>query len=339
MKSLGSDTMAPAMPEILEALARANADEAASYGEDELTARATQAFSALFDTDVTVRWALGGTGANVVSMAATTDRHEGIVLADIAHMVEHECGAAVQATGAQFMTVPTQNGKMLPETVRQIANRAQHSHFSRPSVISITQATEIGTVYSVDEMRRLTEVARELNMFVHVDGARVANAMAHLDVSVKELFTDTGVDIISFGGTKGGTMFGEAVVILDPFLADDIYRTQLAAGQLSAKTRFIAAQFEAFLADDLWLRAAQNANDMARLLSTRLEGLDGFEVHPSDVNMVFADVRDTIARNIRERIGFQSYDTGSNVFRWVAAWDTTEADIDELVNALRNCAG
>jgi threonine aldolase len=252
-------------------------------------------------------------------------------------MVEHECGAVVQATGAQFLTIPTASGKMRVGDVLRVVEQAQHLHFSRPAVLSITQATEIGTLYSVEEIRALSELAHEFNMAVHIDGARVANAIAQASVTCKEMFTDTGVDIVSFGATKGGTMFGEAVVILDPFLADDIYRTQLAAGQLSAKTRFIAAQFEAYLTDDLWLQGARNANDMARLLAKQLAEIDGFDVYPSDVNMVFADVSDETAKNINDRIGFQTYENGTNTFRWVAAWNTTVNDIDELTDALRSC--
>lgn len=339
MISLGSDTMAPAFPEVLDAIARANVGEEFPYQRDSVSQRVFARFNHLFGHDVTVRFAFGGTGANVLAIVPTVQRQEAIVLADIAHMVKHECGAVTQATGAQFHIVPTTRAKMSLEVVRTVLTRAQHPHISRPAVISLTQATEEGTVYSVDEIRAIAELAHANEAYVHVDGARLANAVAALGVTVAEMLVDTGVDVVSFGGTKAGAMYGDAAVFIEPRLSEDLHRQHIATGQLAAKSRFVAAQFDALLTDDLWLRGAENANEMARHLRASLQDIDGFDVRPGDVNMVFVSTTEAVAQNMLDRLGLHPYDVGTTTFRWITAWNTTKEDVANLVETLKGCTG
>ncbi|MGH7868648.1 MAG: threonine aldolase family protein, partial [Candidatus Dormibacteraceae bacterium] len=219
VKTLASDTIAPAFPEVIEALARANHDEAASYGDDEYTQRVQERFRDMFGAPVEVRWSLGGTGANIFSMAVLADRHHAILCADTAHMVMHECGAVPQITGAQLRTIPSADGKLRPDDIRPYLLELEDEHVSQPRVLSITQTTELVTVYTIEEIVALAELAHSHHLFLHVDGARIATALAALDADPRSALTDAGVDVISFGGTKAGTAFGEAVVFVDPVLA------------------------------------------------------------------------------------------------------------------------
>lgn len=327
--------MAPAFPQVLTALAQANSGEEPSYGFDSYTERVTQVFSRMLSQDVGVRWTLGGTGANVLSMALTAERHEGIVVSDIAHMVENEAGAPAQITGAQFHIVPSLHGKLANADVRTTIKKYQHPHCSRPAVLSLTQATEVGTVYTIEQVRKFADLAHEFDMYLHIDGARIANALVALDATPKQLLSDTGVDIVSFGATKAGTLLGEAVVVLNPKLQKSMHTKHVATGQTVAKGRFIAAQYEAYLQDDLWLTGARNANEMAQLLAKQLTDIPGYTVWPCETNMVFADVDKEVASRLRKEKGQIPYEEGTQVMRWVAAWDTTADDINELVESMR----
>ncbi|HEX3733355.1 MAG TPA: aminotransferase class V-fold PLP-dependent enzyme [Mycobacteriales bacterium] len=333
VKTLASDTVAPAFPQVIDALARVNHGEAASYGADEYTRRAQDRFRDLFGAPVEVRWSLGGTGANIFSMAALVQRHQAILCADTAHMVLHECGAVPQSTGAQFRTIASGDAKLRPEDVRPYLQDLQDDHVSRPRVLSITQTTELGAVYTADEIAALAELAHGHDLYLHVDGARIATALAAADADPKTALTDVGVDVISFGGTKAGTAFGEAVVFIDPSLAQDVKRTHISTGQLSAKTRFIAAQFEAFLTDDLWLRGARQANQMAQLLSKRLGGIPGVELQPVEANIIWANVSSEVTARVRDMVH-----TTNGRARWVTAWDTSEADVDAVAEVVAGTA-
>lgn len=325
-KTLASDTMAPAFPEVLDALARVNHGEAASYGGDEYTRRAQERFRELFGAPVEVRWSSGGTGANIFSLATLVQRHHAVLCTDTAHIAMHECGAVSQATGAQLRTIPHTDGKLRPEDLQPYLHDIVDEHVSLPRVLSISQTTELGTVYSVDELAALAEVVHRHGLFLHVDGARIATALAALGSDPATALTETGVDVISFGGTKAGTLFGEAVVFVDPSLAENAKRVQISTGQLSAKTRFIAAQFDAFLTDGLWLRGAERANRMASLLATRLAEVPGVSPRPVAANIVWAEVSPEVTNRIRDAVY-----TSPGRARWVTAWDTTADDVEAVV--------
>lgn len=316
--------MAPAFPEVMDALIAANTGEADSYGHDSHTQKATEMFRDLFGAPVEVRWSLGGTGANVFSLAAVVGAGQSIVTTDSAHIVEHECGAVGRATSAQVRTIPNNRGKLPLEPLRKLI-ATPHPHESLPRVVSITQATELGTVYAVDEIAAIADVAHAYGSLLHVDGARIANAVAATGASLKTMLTDTGVDIMSFGATKGGTAFGEAVVFLDPKLGQDVKRTHISVGQLSAKTRFIAAQFVAYLEEDRWITRAKNANAMAALLANELTALDKLTVLPFEANIVWVQASDALVDAFSNSVYVEP-----GRIRWVTAWDTTEQDVHEL---------
>jgi threonine aldolase len=251
-----------------------------------------------------------------------------------------ECGAPERIAGTKLLTVATEHGKLAPGDLSRWEARRGDDHFPQPRVVSITQATELGTVYSLDEIRAIADTTHELGMLLHVDGARLANAAASLGLSLKELTTDAGVDAVSFGGTKNGLLFGEAVVFLRPELADgfEFVRKQLA--QLASKMRFVAAQFDALLGNDLWLRNATHANEMAARLAAAVEDMDGVAVaHPVEANAIFARLpRSAIDRLLDElpyEQPFYIWDEAADEVRWMCGWDTTPEDVDSFAAAIR----
>ena len=328
-----SDNHSGAHPEILEAIAAANVGHAGSYGADPWTERAQEAFRRHFGDQARAFPVFNGTGANVAAIDALTGRHEAVICTDTAHMHVDECGAPERLTGTKLLTVPTAHGKLTVDDVGRWEAKRGDEHHVQPRVVSITQSSELGTVYSLEETRALTAAAHELGMVVHLDGARLANAAASLGVSLRELTTDAGIDAVSFGGTKNGMVFGEAVVFCDPDLGEGFEFTRKQLGQLASKMRFASAQLEALLADDLWLRSASHANQMASRLEAAVSGLDGLEVvHPVEANGVFASLpRPAIDRLLSESDAaepFYMWDDATNVVRWMCSWDTTPEDVD-----------
>ena len=262
-----SDNHAGAHPEVLEAIAAANAGHAGAYGADPWTARAEALVAEHFGGDARAFFVFNGTGANVASVDALTRPFEAVICTDVAHMNMDECAAPERLAGVKLLTVPHRDGKLSPADVRLWDSRRGDEHQAQPAVVSITQSTELGTLYRLDEVRAIADAAHAGGMRVHVDGARLANAAAALGVSLGELTAGAGVDVVSFGGTKNGLLFGEAVVFCDPELGRDFLFTRKQLGQLPSKMRFVAAQFEALLSGDLWLRSAAHANEMAARLA------------------------------------------------------------------------
>jgi threonine aldolase len=334
-----SDNHAGVHPEVLEAIAAANEGHAGSYGADPWTERAEAAFRRHFGDGARAYIVFNGTGANVAAIDALTGPQEAVICAETAHMHVDECGAPERLTGTKLLTVNTEHGKLSPDDIGRWEGRRGDEHQAQPRVVSITQSSELGTVYTLAETRALADAAHEFGMLVHVDGARLANAAAALDASLGEITTDAGVDAVSFGGTKNGLMVGDAVVFLRPDLAPSFTFTRKQLGQLASKMRFIAASFEALLDGDLWLRNARHANAMAGRLAEAVGGLDGVELtHPVDANAVFARLpRPAIDRLLSELPGehpFYVWDDASDEVRWMCAWDTTEAAVDEFATAV-----
>ncbi len=271
MKSFASDNFASVHPKIMEALEKANAGHAMAYGADPITEEAEKRIKDLFGGEPEVFFVYNGTGANVVALRCLLHPFEAVVCAKTAHINVDECGAPEWMTGSKLITLPTEDGKLTPEQVQTALHGFGDQHHVQPKVISITQSTEYGTLYAREEMKALADLAHAHNMYLHVDGARIANAAAALGCTLKELVTDTGVDALSFGGTKNGLMFGEAIVFFKKELGQHakFYRKQSA--QLCSKNRYIAAQFNALLTDDLWLQNAKHANAMAQRLLTEVQ--------------------------------------------------------------------
>jgi threonine aldolase len=343
-RDFASDNHAGVHPEVLEALIAANAGHAASYGADPWTERAEGAFRRHFGPEARAFCVFNGSGANVAAIDAVTRPFEGVICTDVAHMNVDECGAPERLAGAKLLTVPTEHGKLTPDDVRRWEPKRGDEHHVQPRLVSITQSTELGTLYTVEETRAIADAAHELGMLVHVDGARLANAAAALEQPLAALSTGAGVDVVSFGGTKNGLVFGEAVVFCRAELGDDFAFTRKQLLQLASKMRFVSAQFEALLDGDLWLRNARHANAMAARLATAVGAIDGVEIsHPVEANAVFARLpRPAIERLLAELPGdhpFYVWDEATDEVRWMCAWDTEPEDVDEFAATVARCAG
>ena len=340
MRGFASDNHAGAHPAVLEALAAASEGHAGAYGADPWTERAEELFRAHFGAGARAFPVFNGSGANVTVLDALTRSFEAVICSDVAHMHVDECGAPERIAGAKLYTVPTEHGKLTPEDVGRWESRRGDDHHAQQRVVSITQATELGTVYTQAETRAIADRAHELSMLLHVDGARLANAAASLGLGLRELTTDAGVDAISFGATKNGLAFGDAVVFLRPELADGFEFVRKQLGQLASKMRFVSAQLVALLEDDLWLENAAHANAMAARLAGEVANIEGVEIaHPTEANGVFAALpAAAIDRLLVELEGdppFRVWNPERGVVRLMCAWDTTAEDVDELVTAIR----
>jgi threonine aldolase len=332
-RHFASDNYAGVHPEVLAALAEANGGHEKAYGYDAYTARLQEVLAGHFGADAYAYPVLNGTGANVLALQALLPRWGGVVCAETAHINTDENGAPERVGGLKLLTVPTPDGKLTPELVDRQAWGWGDEHRAQPGVVSITQTTELGTAYSVAEIRALADHAHGLGMTLHLDGARIANAAAYLDVPLRALTTDAGVDVLSLGATKNGVMFGEAVVVLRPDVAPGLAYLRKLDMQLASKLRFISAQLLALFETDLWLRSAQHANAMAARLRAGVERIDGVRVtQPTQSNAVFAALAPEAADRLRE--SFQFYDWIEGEVRWMCAFDTSPADVDAFVAAL-----
>jgi threonine aldolase len=343
-RGFASDNHAGIHPDVLAAIAAANAGHAASYGADEATARLDELWRRHFGADARGYCVFNGSGANVASIDALTGRHEAVICTDVAHMNTDECGAPERITGTKLLTVATEHGKLTPADLARWESHRGDEHRVQPRLVSITQATELGTVYTIEETRAIAAAAHELGMLVHVDGARLANAAAALDVPLAALTTEAGVDAVSFGGTKNGLLVGDAVVFCRGGLAEDFAFTRKQLLQLASKMRFISAGFEALLGGELWLENARHANAMAARLAGAVEAIDGIELaHPVQANAVFARLpRAAIERLLGELPGehpFYVWDEASDEVRWMCAWDTRPEDVDAFAAAVGEAVG
>jgi len=333
--SFASDNAAAVHPAVMDALAAANHGSALAYGADEWTARVEARFAELFGRDVTVALCWGGTGANVVALQSLLRPWDAVVCTESAHIAVDECGAPERFTGAKLIDVASPDGKLRPEQIEQHLHLLGDEHHVQPAVVSITQSTECGTLYTAAEVAAICDTAHRHGLRVHLDGARIANATAALGGSVAALratTVDAGVDVVSFGGTKAGMMYGEAVVFLDPSLGSDVRFVRKQAGQLPSKMRYVAAQFEALLEDDRWIRLASSANAAARRLADAVSAIDGVELsRPPEVNSVFARLPRPVIEDLQGWSFFWDWDVHVDEVRWMTSWATTDADIDAFV--------
>ncbi|WP_232836050.1 threonine aldolase family protein [Actinocorallia populi] len=334
-RGFASDNYAGIHPEALAAMAAANGGHQTSYGDDVYTARLQEVFQRHFGPAAQAFPVFNGTGANVVGLSAMTKRWSAVIAAETAHINVDECGAPEKVAGIKLLTVPTPDGRLTPELVDRQAWGWGDEHRAQPHVVSLTQSTELGTVYAPEEIRALADHAHERGMLVHLDGSRLANAAAALGVPMREFTTDAGVDVLSFGGTKNGLMLGEAVVVLNPELAPSIKYLRKSAMQLASKMRFVSAQLLALLEGDLWLRNARHANAMAARLADGVRGLPGLEItRPVQANAVFAVLPKDATERLQKRFRFYTWDQHTGEVRWMTAFDTTEEDVDVFAAAV-----
>lgn len=340
-RGFASDNYSGVHPEIMAAIAAANGGHQIAYGDDVYTERLQQVFSQHFGEGVQAFPVFNGTGSNVTALQSMLPRWGAVICTSTAHIHSDENGAPERIGGLKLLTVDAPDGKLTPELIDKEAWGWGDEHRAQPGVVSITQTTELGTAYTVDEVRAIAEHTHALGMKLHMDGARISNAAAALDVPLRAFTTDAGVDVLGFGGTKNGLLFGEAIVVLNPEASTGLTYLRKMNMQLASKMRFVSAQLIALLEGDLYLRNARQANAMAARLRGALEagladgsisGL-GFS-QPTDSNAVFALLPDGVADTLRESFRFYDWDAAKNEVRWMCGFDTTEADIDAFVAAV-----
>jgi threonine aldolase len=335
-RSFASDNNAGVHPEVLEAIRDANDGHVLAYGNDPITARAMELFQKHFGEDVAVYFVYGGTGANVLGLKAITRSHHAIFCVDSAHVHVDECGAPEKFTGCKLITIPTPDGKLTVEQIKPQMQGIGVEHHVQPRVIQISQVTEMGTVYTREELKTLADFAHDNGLLLHVDGARLANAAVALDATFKEITTDVGVDVLSFGGTKNGMMYGEAVVFFDKSLAADFKYIRKQGMHLPSKMRFISAQFEALLSGDLWRRGAMHANRMAQLLGSELAEVPKIKLtQPIESNGVFATIPKEYIPTLQEKYFFYVWDDAISEVRFMASFDTSEDDIRDFIEFVK----
>jgi threonine aldolase len=335
VRGFASDNYAGVHPEVLAALAAANEGHLTAYGADPYTARLQEVLGEHFGAPVEALPVFNGTGANVLSLQSMLPRWGAVICAESAHIHTDENGAPERVGGLKLLTVPTPDGKLTPELVDRQAWGFGFEHRAQPGVVSITQSTEVGTVYSVEEIRAVADHAHSLGLRVHMDGSRLSNAAAALDLPLRALTTDAGVDVLSLGGTKNGLLGAEAVVVLDPTAATGLTYLRKVDMQLSSKMRFMSAQLLALFDGDLWLRSARHANAMAVRLYEAVRGIPGVTVTSvPQANAVFAVLPPGVADRLRPRFRFYDWNQATGEVRWMCAFDTTEDDVDAFAAAI-----
>ena len=334
-RGFASDNNAGVHPEVLEAIARANQGHVVAYGDDVYTRSAIAKFEEHFGAEIDVFFTFNGTGANVLSLQALNRPYHAVLCSDYAHIYTDECGAPEKHTGCKLIPLPHQDGKITVDLVRHAYHGIGDQHHVQARVISITQSTEMGTVYQPDEIHALARFAHEHAIFLHVDGARLANAAASLGQTLRQATRDLGVDVLSFGGTKNGIVGGEAVVFFNRQFASDFLYLRKQGMQLASKMRFIAAQFETLLTNDLWRRSAEHANRMARVLEAEVRKIPHVRVAwKVEANGVFAQIPRHAIAKIKERYFFYPWIEEECIVRWMCSFDTTEEDVKEFVKVV-----
>ena len=337
MKSFASDNYAGVLPEVMDALVAANSAHARSYGADELTKHVNDHFSRVFEADVQVHFVFNGTGANVLSISSSTLSYNAVLCADTSHIYCDESSAPETFTGCRFFPLKSnEHGKLTPKAIEERLIRKGDVHYAQTAMISITQATEYGTVYTPAEIRQIADLAHEHGLYLHMDGSRFFNAAASLGCSLAEISSKAGVDILSLGGTKAGMMYGEAVVVFNKDLRKHIAFRHKQVMQLASKTRFIAAQFETMLTNDLWRRTATHANAMAQKLHKAIAAFPQAQItKPTQANAVFAVIPRDWYNPLQEHFPFYVWNDSTHEVRLMCSWDTKEEDIDKFAAAIK----
>ena len=335
-KGFASDNYAGIHPDILEAINTANKGHSKAYGDDTYTKEAIALFKKQFGNDIDVYFVCTGTAANVLSLSALLKPFQAIVCAESAHLNVDECGAPEKYLGCKLLTMPTKDGKLTVEAIKNHLINSGDQHKVQPKVLSITQGTELGTLYTPAEIKAITDFAHAHNLLVHMDGARLSNAAASLNVSLSAITQDVGIDVLCFGGTKDGMMLGEAIIFFNKELSKDFQYIRKQGMQLVSKMRFISAQFIALLTDNLWLKNAQHANAMAQLLADEIKKIPQITLSkPVQANAVFAYINPNVIPLVQEKYAFYVWDEATSEVRWMTSWDTTKEDILDFVACIK----
>ena len=334
--AFGSDNHAGVHPAILKAIASANTGYSIAYGDDDYTKRAIKKFKEHFGEDITVYFVYNGTAANILGLKAVTNSFNSIICAETAHLNVHECCGPEHFIGCKLVTIPTEDGKLTVDLIKPYLIGFGDPHMAQPKVISITQSTELGTTYTLDEIKRLSDFAHKKNMLLHMDGARICNAAAYLNVGLKKCTKDVGVDILSFGGTKNGMMFGEAVIFFNKNLSKNFEFIRKQGMHLASKMRFISAQFEVLLSNDLWLKNAKHANKMAQLLYEEIKDIKNLHITQKvEANAVFATIPKKYIPLLKKKYFFHVFNEGKSEVRWMCSFNTKKEDVLDFAATLR----
>ncbi len=334
MRSFASDNYSGVHPEIMKAIMDANEDHMSSYGADPVSADAVELFRDIFGKQAKIFFLTTGTATNTLILRHLCKSWNSVICSEDAHINVDECGAP-ENMGIKLMLAETVNGKITVETIKPLVPSEADVHRAQPAVISITQNTELGTLYSVDEIKSICDFAHSKGLYVHMDGARIANAAAALGASFKEMTVDCGVDVLSFGGTKNGCMCAEAAVFINPEAGENFEYLRKQSMQLISKMRYVGAQFKALLTNELWKRNAAHSNAQARKLAEKAGAIEGVKItRPVEANGVFAIIPAHAVEKLQERFPFYVWDEQSGEVRWMTSWSTTDDDIDNFCAAL-----
>ncbi len=333
----GSDNHSGVHPEIFKAMQSVNKGYSVAYGDDEYTKSAVNKFKEHFGKNINVFFLANGTAANIIGLKACTESFNSIICAETAHLNVHECCGPEHFIGSKLVTIPTDDGKLTIDKIEPLLVGMGDVHMAQPNVISITQTTEMGTVYTPDEIKVISDFAHKNNMILHMDGARLCNAAAYLNLGLGDLTSDVGVDILSFGGTKNGMMFGDAVVFFDKNLVKNFEFFRKQGMQLMSKMRFISAQFNALLSDDLWKKNAEQANSMARLLCKEIKDIADLKVTQKvESNAVFARIPKKYVEKIHKKYFFHVFDEHKSEVRLMCSYNTTNKEVYDFAESIKN---
>ncbi|MCK5693007.1 MAG: low specificity L-threonine aldolase [Bacteroidales bacterium] len=336
-RGFASDNNSGVHPGILAALPKVNDGHVIAYGDDPYTEKASAQLRDIFGQETEVYFVFIGTAANVLGLSTVTQSYNAVICPETAHINVDECGAPEKFSGCKLLTCNTPDGKLTVDMIASHMHGIGFEHHVQPRVVSITQATELGTVYTLDEIREIARYTHEHGMLLHMDGARISNAAVSLDCGFYEMTGGAGVDVLSFGGTKNGMMYGEAIIFFNPTLCEDFKYRRKQGMQLASKMRYIAAQFSAFLENDLWKENASHANRMARKLYAAVKDISGVEVtRQVESNAVFARIPSHIVPALQDEFFFYVWDEEVSEVRWMCSFDTTEADIEAFISLLRS---
>jgi threonine aldolase len=331
----GSDNHSGVHPDIMKAMELVNVGYSVAYGDDEYTAKAKKKFNEHFGKDIDVFFVGNGTAANILGINTVTSSFHSIFCAESAHLNVHECCGPEKFIGCKLTTIPTPDGKLTVDLLRPYIVGFGDPHMAQPRVLSITQSSELGTVYTFDEIEALSEFIHKKNMLLHMDGARLCNAAVSLNVSLKKITSDAGVDVLSFGGTKNGMLFGDAVIFFDKKLSKNFEFIRKQGMHLTSKMRFISAQFHALLSNDLWYKNAKQANNMAQLLYNEVKDLPNLKITQKvQVNAIFAQLLKEHIKRIQKKYHFHVFDEHNSVVRWMCSFNTTKQDIKDFAETI-----
>ncbi len=335
-RGFASDNNSGVHPEIMKAIIEANEGHTIAYGDDIYTERAKAKLYEHFGNDIDIYFVFIGTAANVLGLNVATRSWNSVICAETSHINEDECGAPEKFNGFKLLSVETPDGKLTIDLIQKHIRGFDFEHHSQPKIISITQATELGTVYTTDEIKELADFAHQNKMFLHMDGARIANAAVTLNMGFKEFTKDVGVDILSFGGTKNGMMYGEAILFLNKELGQDFKYVRKQGMQLASKMRFISVQFERYLSDNLWYDNAKHSNNMAQLLASKIKDIPQIQITQKvEANGIFAIVPKAIIPDLKQEYFFYDWDESRSEVRWMTSFDTQEEDINNFVELIK----